>query len=43
VVLLLRRALASWLLAIDEDGGYEYLRDSGRRSVISYVHGRVEL
>jgi hypothetical protein len=30
VVLLLERALVSWLLAIDEHGGYEDLRGSVR-------------
>jgi hypothetical protein len=29
VVLLLERVLVSWLLAIDECGGYEDLRDPG--------------
>jgi hypothetical protein len=43
VVLLLDGALVSWSLAIDERGGHEDLRGSGRRSVISYVHGRMEL
>jgi hypothetical protein len=43
VVLLLGRALASWSLAIDEYSGYEDLRDSGRWSVIPYVHGRTGL
>jgi hypothetical protein len=43
VVLLLERILVSWSLAMDERGGHEVLRDSGRRSVIPYVHGRTEL
>jgi hypothetical protein len=43
VVLLLGRALASWSLAMDERGGHEDLRGSGRWSVIPYVHGRTEL
>jgi hypothetical protein len=34
VVLLLKRSLFSWLLAINERGGYEDLRGSGRQSVI---------
>jgi hypothetical protein len=34
VVLLLEGALFSWPLAMDERGGYEDLRGSGRRSVI---------
>jgi hypothetical protein len=40
VVLLLERALVSWSSAIDEHGD---LCGSGRRSVIPYVHGRMEL
>jgi hypothetical protein len=43
VVLLLERVLVSWSLAMDERGGHEDLRGSGRRSVIPYVHGRIEL
>jgi hypothetical protein len=43
VVLLWGRSLASWLLAIDEHGGHEDLRCSGRRSVIPYVHRTTEL
>jgi hypothetical protein len=43
VVLLLEGALVSWSLAMNERGGHEDLRGSGRRSVISYVHGRTEL
>jgi hypothetical protein len=43
VVLLWGRPLASWLLALGERSGYEDLRDSGRISVILYVHGRTEL
>jgi hypothetical protein len=43
VVLLLEGALVSWSLAMDERGGHEDLRGSGRRSVIPYVHGRTEL
>jgi hypothetical protein len=43
VVLLWGRSLASWLLALGERGGYEYLRGLGHRSVIPYVHGRTEL
>jgi hypothetical protein len=43
VVLLLKRALVSWSLAIDEHGGHEDLCGSGRRSVIPYVHGRTGL
>jgi hypothetical protein len=31
------------LLAIDERGGHEDLRGSGRQSVIPYVHGRIGL
>jgi hypothetical protein len=41
VILLLERALISWSLAIDERGGYEDLRGSGRRSVIPYVYERI--
>jgi hypothetical protein len=43
VVLLLERALVSWSLAMDERGGHEDLRGSGRRNVTRYVHGRTEL
>jgi hypothetical protein len=43
VVLLLESALVSWPLAIDERSGHEDLRGLGRRSVISYVHGRTWL
>jgi hypothetical protein len=39
VVLLLKEALVSWLLAMREYGGHEDLRGSGRQSVIPYVHG----
>jgi hypothetical protein len=42
VVLLLEGVLVSWSLAMDECGGHEDLRGSGRRSVIPYVHGRTE-
>jgi hypothetical protein len=43
VVLLLERTLTSWSLVMDEHGGHEDLRGSGRQSVIPYVHGRAEL
>jgi hypothetical protein len=43
VVILLGRALASWLLAIDERGRHGGLCGSGRWSVITCVHGRTEL
>jgi hypothetical protein len=43
MVLLLEGALVSWSLAMDERGGHEDLRGSGRWSVIPYVHGRIEL
>jgi hypothetical protein len=43
VVLLLERVLVSWLLAMDEHSGHKDLRGSGRRSVIPYVHERMEL
>jgi hypothetical protein len=43
VVHLLEGALVSWSLAMDERDGYEYLRGSGHRSVIPYVHGTTEL
>jgi hypothetical protein len=43
VVLLLERVLVSWSLAMDEHGGHENLRGSGRRSVIPYVYERTEL
>jgi hypothetical protein len=43
VVLSLEGALVSWSLAVDERGGHENLRGSGRWSVIPYVHRRTEL
>jgi hypothetical protein len=43
VVLLLEGALVSWSLAMDKRGGHEDLRGSGHRSIIPYVHGRMEL
>jgi hypothetical protein len=43
VVLLWRRSLASWLLALGEYGGHEDLRGSGHLRVIPYVHGITEL
>jgi hypothetical protein len=43
VVLLLEMFLVSWSLGIDERGGHEDLRGSGRQSIIPYVHGRMEL
>jgi hypothetical protein len=36
-------ALMSWSLAMDERGGHDDLRGSGRLSVIPYIHGRTEL
>jgi hypothetical protein len=35
--------VVSWLLAMHEHGRHEDLRGLGHRSVISYVHGRIEL
>jgi hypothetical protein len=43
VVLLLKAVLVFGSLAMDERGGHEDLRGSGRWSVIPYVHGRTEL
>jgi hypothetical protein len=43
VVLLLEGDLVSWSLAMDKRGGHKDLRDSGRRSVIPYIHGRTKL
>jgi hypothetical protein len=43
VVLLWGRHLASWLLVIEGHSGHGGLRDSGRWSIIPYVHGRTEL
>jgi hypothetical protein len=43
VVLLWGMPLASWLLALGERGGHDDLCDSGRLSVIPYVHGRTKL
>jgi hypothetical protein len=39
VVLLLEGLRSHKVLVIREYGGHEDLRDSGRRSVIPYVHG----
>jgi hypothetical protein len=36
-------ALVSWSLAMDECGGHENLRGSGRYSIIPYVHGRTKV
>jgi hypothetical protein len=41
VILLLEEALFSWPLAMDERGGYEDLRGSGRRSVIHTSMGEL--
>jgi hypothetical protein len=41
VVLLLEGVLVSCSLTMDERGGHEDLRGSGRRSVIPYVHRRI--
>jgi hypothetical protein len=43
MVLLLEGALVSYLLAMDEHGGHKDLCGSGRRSIIPYVHRRMEL
>jgi hypothetical protein len=43
VVLLLKGALVSCSLAMDEHDEHEDLRGSDHRSVIPYVHGRTEL
>jgi hypothetical protein len=43
VIFLLVGALVSWLLAMDERGGHGDLCGSGHRSVIPYVHERMEL
>jgi hypothetical protein len=43
MVLLLERALISWSLSMDEQGEHKDLCGSGRRSVIPYIHGRMEL
>jgi hypothetical protein len=43
VVLLLERALVSWSSAIDERSELKDLIGSDRRSVISYIHGRMLL
>jgi hypothetical protein len=43
MVLLLKRVLVSWSLAMDERGGHEDLRGLGHWSVIPYVHERAEL
>jgi hypothetical protein len=43
VVLLWRRYLSSWLLALDKHSGHEDLRGLGRWSVIPYIHRRTEL
>jgi hypothetical protein len=43
VVLLLEMASVPWSLAMNEHGGHQDLRGSGRQSVIPYIHGRTEL
>jgi hypothetical protein len=43
VVLLLEGDLVSWSLTMDKHDGHEDLRGSGRRSVIPYINGRIEL
>jgi hypothetical protein len=43
MVLLLKRVLVSWSLAMDERGGHEDLRGLGHWSIIPYVHERTEL
>jgi hypothetical protein len=43
MVLLLEGVLVCWSLAMNERGGHEDLRGSGRQNVIPYVHGRTEL
>jgi hypothetical protein len=43
VVLLLEGLRSHKVLVIKEYSGHEDLRGSGRRSVIPYVHGRMEL
>jgi hypothetical protein len=43
VVLLLEGLRSHEVLPMREYGGHENLRGSGRRSVIPYVHGRMEL
>jgi hypothetical protein len=35
--------LISLWLVMDEHGGHEDLRDSGRRSIIPYIHGRTRV
>jgi hypothetical protein len=42
VILLLEMTLVSWSLAMDEHGEHLDLCGSGRRSIIAYVHGRME-
>jgi hypothetical protein len=43
VILLLEGTLVSCSLAMDEHSGHENLCGSDCRSVIAYVHGRMEL
>jgi hypothetical protein len=43
VVLLLKGALVSWSLAIDERGRHEDLYGPGRRIIIPNVHEKTEL
>jgi hypothetical protein len=43
MILLLEGALVSWSLAMDERDGHEDLCGLGHRSIIPYVHGRIEL
>jgi hypothetical protein len=43
VVLLLKRVLVSWSLAMDERGGHKDLCGLDHRSVIPYIHGTTKL
>jgi hypothetical protein len=43
MVFLLKMVFVSWSLALDEHGEYQDLCGSGCRSVIPYVHGRIEM
>jgi hypothetical protein len=43
VVLLLKRVLVTWSLAIDERDGHKDICGLGCRNIIPYVHERMEL
>jgi hypothetical protein len=43
IIFLLKRALVSWSSSMDEHNKHQDLCGSDRRSIISYIHVRIEL